>query len=224
MRKFLRRPTLLFVALATVGCGGSLDRPTAAELLKSHEFMAEPVTISVTVGEFCDDVASFSSDVDQLLATNRRTSELRTLVAKGLVTIEAKSFSSMDAAFVAGFNMGGGDLGSAFGSGTIPRPCRRITDSPRLLYWRASVTPKGLAAGIPAGGGVLQTYEKKFGEVTGVAMNEDSTATVEFTYTWELTAFGKNLDDQGSGPEPARAEFKKFDDGWRITSVRQLPG
>lgn len=222
----MSRIVCLFVGtLLLTGCGsGALDRQEAAEVLRGAEFMAEKATATVVVGEHCDGVSSYGSDVNALFALHPPTAKLQNLVSRGFVSLEGKSFSQMDAAIAAGFAMGGMPVDSVFGSGVIPRACRTIAESPRLLYWKATVTPAGVAAGIPQGGGALETHVKVFGEVTGITANQDGTSTAEFTFTWQPTETGKKLGEDGTAAESAAAVFKKYDDGWRLVSVRQLPG
>jgi len=58
-------------------------------------------------------------------------------------------------------------------------------------------------------------HERKFVEVTGISA-QDSAATVDFTFQWVPTRLGQALGYTEKNPEPARATFVLYDDGWRL--------
>lgn len=70
-----------------------------------------------------------------------------------------------------------------------------------------------------------------FDGVTGITKVGDNASDnereVEFTYHYEPTALGKELEEAGlpypryaPGPRKGTADFKKYDDGWRIENIQ----
>ena len=53
-------------------------------------------------------------------------------------------------------------------------------------------------------------------EVTGISSSEPSTAVAEFTSRWVPTDYGKELGAVPSSPETNNANFRLYDDGWRL--------
>lgn len=102
--------------------------------------------------------------------------------------------------------------------------------------------------GLPVQDTVIPTAKKEFINVTGITKTGETEADVEFTYRWLPNELGKALDPSTEEfkrlPEnlrknltevdsyavslfiinwgnerPARAQFKRYDDGWRLIST-----
>jgi len=57
---------------------------------------------------------------------------------------------------------------------------------------------------------------RDFVEVTGITSQDPNTAVVEFTYRWVPTEDGKEWGAVPSAPEASTANFRLYDDGWRL--------
>jgi hypothetical protein len=63
---------------------------------------------------------------------------------------------------------------------------------------------------------MVPIFRREFIEVTGISSSEPSTAVAEFTSRWVPTDYGKELGAVPSSPETNNANFRLYDDGWRL--------
>jgi hypothetical protein len=63
---------------------------------------------------------------------------------------------------------------------------------------------------------MVPIFRREFIEVTGITSSEPSTAVAEFTSRWIPTDYGKELGAVTSAPEAGNANFRLYDDGWRL--------
>ena len=63
---------------------------------------------------------------------------------------------------------------------------------------------------------VVPIFQREFIDVTGITSSEPSTAVAEFTSRWIPTDYGKELGATPSAPEAGNANFRLYDDGWRL--------
>jgi hypothetical protein len=59
-------------------------------------------------------------------------------------------------------------------------------------------------------------FQREFVEVTGITSSEPSSAVVEFTSRWIPTEKGKEMGAVPSAPKSSTANFRLYDDGWRL--------
>jgi hypothetical protein len=114
----------------------------------------------------------------------------------------------------------------------IPRSCTSYFEWAGSKYGReqmahsrwfvseTTVKKEAIAAGVPAQGGRFEIRVYKFGEVTGITENPNGTALAEFVWTLEPNDVVKKLaPDWKPDTRTGRAEFRRFDDGWRAERV-----
>jgi hypothetical protein len=63
---------------------------------------------------------------------------------------------------------------------------------------------------------VVPIFRREFVDVTGITSSEPSTAVAEFTSRWIPTDYGKELGATPPAPETGNANFRLYDDGWRL--------
>jgi hypothetical protein len=63
---------------------------------------------------------------------------------------------------------------------------------------------------------MVPIFRREFIEVTGITSSKPSTAVAEFTSRWIPTDYGKELGAVTSAPEAGNANFRLYDDGWRL--------
>jgi hypothetical protein len=84
-----------------------------------------------------------------------------------------------------------------------------------------SLTPKGLAESkgwrkLSDRVWMVPIFKHEFIDVTGITSPEPSVAVAEFTSRWIPTDYGKELGAVPSAPETSTANFRLYDDGWRL--------
>ena len=209
---------LLIAAATLTGCSSNLKRDFAASAISQHQFFKDTLPTFIPKGEFCNAVNRTYPDPATFLAEHQVLRPLGRLRTEGYIEFTARHINSFDVGRMAAETMLGGQP-----SGRFPEACRRPTGQGfDYYYWTATVTPKGIEAGLPKDGGYVIAAKRAFVGVTGLIENADNSTTAEFDWRWEPTPEGAKLHLAQDPPVPARASamFRKYDDGWRLVEIK----
>jgi len=62
---------------------------------------------------------------------------------------------------------------------------------------------------------------KQFVDITGIVQNTGAVdAQVQYTWRWNLNAFGRGLGALGNGIQSGSGVCRRYDDGWRLESIQ----
>lgn len=228
----LRARLILFLLAISVsiGCGGGkLSRARAAELIKEAELVSGSTSISVPVGTGCFQVYMFTDTseitLDEFLVKALQaqhepgrphtppTKEARDAHGKGLLDFAFSEFAMSP------------ELTPA-----IPPECesirawymvdyyfsRDVMLQSRFISWDATLSKKAVAMGLPSDGSPIVTSINTFLGVTGLVEANEAITIVEFEHQWQPTEIGTKLGLENSAPVTGSAQFRKYDDGWRL--------